>query len=271
MEVGCLLVVLMAAQHLEAPMGHHLAEGLMGIPPQAGHHLELLGDLMQEAQPQEALMGSHLPIPMVPLSQDPMELGLLLAPTWRKNAEEAATPNGNMPPGVDPEAFSWFQTVDADHSGYISIKELKQALVNSNWSAFNDETCLMMINMFDKTKSGRIDVFAFSALWRFIQQWKNLFQQYDRDRSGSINFSELQQGETRGNVAGCREQAGGSILRRDSTVPTVVPVPTSCSRKPYGVCSGDCVQIYMTAASVASVQGNGGRINRSVLAWLSPT
>ncbi|XP_039367860.1 peflin [Mauremys reevesii] len=105
----------------------------------------------------------------------------------------AGAPAGNMPPGVDPEAFSWFQTVDADHSGYISIKELKQALVNSNWSAFNDETCLMMINMFDKTKSGRIDVFAFSALWRFIQQWKNLFQQYDRDRSGSINFSELQQ------------------------------------------------------------------------------
>ncbi|XP_075764730.1 peflin [Pelodiscus sinensis] len=105
----------------------------------------------------------------------------------------AGAPAGNMPPGVDPEAFSWFQTVDADRSGYISIKELKQALVNSNWSAFNDETCLLMINMFDKTKSGRIDVYGFSALWRFIQQWKNLFQQYDRDRSGSINFTELQQ------------------------------------------------------------------------------
>ena len=41
---------------------------------------------------------------------------------------------------------SWFQSVDSDHSGYISIKELKQALVNSNWSSFNDETCLMMIS-----------------------------------------------------------------------------------------------------------------------------
>ncbi|TMS18537.1 Peflin [Larimichthys crocea] len=45
-----------------------------------------------------------------------------------------------------------------DHSGFINIKELKQALVNSNWSSFNDETCLMMINMFDKTRSGRIDL-----------------------------------------------------------------------------------------------------------------
>ncbi|XP_075378726.1 peflin [Mycteria americana] len=102
-------------------------------------------------------------------------------------------PGGNAPPGVDPEAFSWFQAVDADHSGYISVKELKQALVNSNWSTFNDETCLLMINMFDKTRSGRIDVYGFSALLRFIHQWKNLFQQYDRDQSGSISFSELQQ------------------------------------------------------------------------------
>ncbi|NXY11579.1 PEF1 protein, partial [Pteruthius melanotis] len=102
-------------------------------------------------------------------------------------------PGGNAPPGVDPEAFSWFQTVDADHSGFISVKELKQALVNNNWSSFNDETCLLMINMFDKTRSGRIDVYGFSALLRFIQQWRSLFQQYDRDHSGSISFSELQQ------------------------------------------------------------------------------
>ncbi|NXH88567.1 PEF1 protein, partial [Edolisoma coerulescens] len=100
---------------------------------------------------------------------------------------------GNAPPGVDPEALSWFQTVDVDHSGFISVKELKQALVNNNWSSFNDETCLLMINMFDKTRSGRIDVYGFSALLRFIQQWRSLFQQYDRDQSGSISFSELQQ------------------------------------------------------------------------------
>ncbi|XP_058893467.1 peflin isoform X2 [Kogia breviceps] len=85
-------------------------------------------------------------------------------------------PPGGTPPNVDPEAYSWFQSVDSDHSGYISIKELKQALVNSNWSSFNDETCLMMI-----------------TLWKCIQQWKNLFQQYDRDHSGSISYTELQQ------------------------------------------------------------------------------
>uniref|UniRef100_A0A3B5K033 Peflin n=1 Tax=Takifugu rubripes TaxID=31033 RepID=A0A3B5K033_TAKRU len=104
------------------------------------------------------------------------------------------TPAGHVPPGVNPEAHQWFQTVDSDHSGFINLKELKQALVNSNWSSFNDETCLMMINMFDKTRTGRIDVFGFSALWDFMQRWRALFQQYDRDHSGSISAVELQQG-----------------------------------------------------------------------------
>ncbi|XP_028317161.1 peflin [Gouania willdenowi] len=100
---------------------------------------------------------------------------------------------GNVPPGVNPEAYQWFHSVDADRSGFINHTELKQALVNSNWSTFNDETCLMMINMFDKTRSGRIDLFGFSALWDYMQRWRALFQQYDRDRSGSICGPELYQ------------------------------------------------------------------------------
>ncbi|XP_010782369.1 peflin [Notothenia coriiceps] len=108
-------------------------------------------------------------------------------------------PAGNIPPGVGQEAFQWFHTVDTDRSGYINLKELKQALVNSNWSAFNDETCLMMINMFDKTRTGRMDIFGFSALWEFMQRWRGLFQQFDRDRSGFISGTELHQGTLVGN------------------------------------------------------------------------
>ncbi|KAI1901835.1 hypothetical protein AGOR_G00038480 [Albula goreensis] len=99
----------------------------------------------------------------------------------------------NVPPGVNPEAYQWFQSVDTDHSGFITLKELRQALVNSNWSAFNDETCLMMINMFDKTKSGRMDIFGFSELWVYMQQWRALFQQFDHDCSGCISGNELHQ------------------------------------------------------------------------------
>uniref|UniRef100_A0A672FFL2 Peflin n=1 Tax=Salarias fasciatus TaxID=181472 RepID=A0A672FFL2_SALFA len=103
------------------------------------------------------------------------------------------SPRGQNPSGSALNSYQWFHSVDTDRSGFISRKELKQALVNSNWSAFNDETCLMMINMFDKTRSGQIDIFGFSALWDFIQRWRALFQQYDRDRSGVISGSELHQ------------------------------------------------------------------------------
>ncbi|NXA42371.1 PEF1 protein, partial [Eudromia elegans] len=48
-------------------------------------------------------------------------------------------------------------------------------------------------DLFDRSGSGRMDVYGFSALLRFIQQWRSLFQQYDRDQSGSISFEELQQ------------------------------------------------------------------------------
>ncbi|XP_031441999.1 peflin [Clupea harengus] len=102
-------------------------------------------------------------------------------------------PAGNLPPGVHPEAQQWFNTVDTDRSGYINQKELKQALLNSNSTPFNDETCQMMFNMFDTSRSGRMDQFGFSALWMYLQQWKGLFQQFDRDRSGSISGTEMHQ------------------------------------------------------------------------------
>lgn len=46
--------------------------------------------------------------------------------------------------------------------------------------------------MFDKDQSGTINFTEFSNLWTYIQQWKGVFDRYDRDRSGAIEFMELQ-------------------------------------------------------------------------------
>lgn len=35
-----------------------------------------------------------------------------------------------LPAGADPQLWQWFNAVDADHSGAISVKELQSALVN---------------------------------------------------------------------------------------------------------------------------------------------
>uniref|UniRef100_A0A0B6ZMU8 Peflin n=1 Tax=Arion vulgaris TaxID=1028688 RepID=A0A0B6ZMU8_9EUPU len=97
----------------------------------------------------------------------------------------------SVPPGVDPELWTWFQTVDTDSSGKISATELQQALMNGNWSPFNTETCRLMIGMFDKDRNGSIDIHEFAALWKYIQDWKACFDRFDTDRSGNIDANEL--------------------------------------------------------------------------------
>jgi len=98
---------------------------------------------------------------------------------------------GWTPPGVSPEVFQWFQTVDTDRSGRITANELQAALTNANWSQFNIATCRLMIGMFDRDNSGKIDLNEFQALWNYINQWRVVYEQFDRDRSGHINANEL--------------------------------------------------------------------------------
>jgi Ca2+-binding EF-hand superfamily protein len=50
-----------------------------------------------------------------------------------------------------------------------------------------------MIGMFDKDLSGTIDLYEFQALWHYIQQWKQTFDRFDGNKSGSIEGHELQQ------------------------------------------------------------------------------
>jgi len=51
----------------------------------------------------------------------------------------------------------------------------------------------MMIDMYDKNASGSIDVNEFQLLFSAINQWKGVFQGYDKDKSGTIEQSELSQ------------------------------------------------------------------------------
>jgi len=105
---------------------------------------------------------------------------------------------GGAPPpnqygGVDTKIQQWFNAVDQDRSGQIDFKELQRALVNGNWSNFSEEACRMMVDMFDRDKTGQINLQEFSSLFNYINQWKSLFESIDRDRSGYIEQAELTQ------------------------------------------------------------------------------
>ena len=97
---------------------------------------------------------------------------------------------------ANPLVAQWFQAVDQDRSGHINAIELQRALVNGNMSQFSEETCRLMIEMFDADRSGTIDLREFGMLFDYINQWRNAFMGFDRDRSGSIDEGELGQAMT---------------------------------------------------------------------------
>ncbi|KAJ8722802.1 hypothetical protein PYW07_003982 [Mythimna separata] len=93
--------------------------------------------------------------------------------------------------GVNPQVQNWFQAVDKDRSGFITAIELKAALVNAQGQTFSETACNLMIGMFDKDRSGHINVEEFEKLYTYINQWLAVFKTYDTDQSGSIEEKEL--------------------------------------------------------------------------------
>jgi len=83
--------------------------------------------------------------------------------------------------------------VDKDRSGKINARELQAALINGQGKNFSDVACQLMIGMFDKDKSGTIDITEFEQLYTYINQWLGVFRTYDRDQSGHIEEQELAQ------------------------------------------------------------------------------
>ena len=59
--------------------------------------------------------------------------------------------------------------------------------------------------MYDKNASGSIDVNEFQLLFSAINQWKGVFQGYDKDKSGTIEQSELSQGKMRHSLSESHE------------------------------------------------------------------
>ncbi|KAA8570303.1 hypothetical protein MFRU_005g03870 [Monilinia fructicola] len=94
------------------------------------------------------------------------------------------------PPGADPQLWPLFQAVDKDRTGALTEKELRAALVNGDWSAFDPYTVKMMIRMFDTDRSNTINFEEFCGLWGFLASWRSLFDRFDKDRSGNISLDE---------------------------------------------------------------------------------
>ncbi|GAB2295565.1 hypothetical protein Dimus_029726 [Dionaea muscipula] len=97
-----------------------------------------------------------------------------------------------FPPGTDPNIVACFQMADQDGSGLIDDKELQGALSSYDQS-FSLRTVHLLMYNFTNTNSRKIGPKEFTPLFYSLQNWRAIFERFDRDRSGKIDTSELRE------------------------------------------------------------------------------
>ncbi|KAK9664384.1 hypothetical protein RND81_14G037800 [Saponaria officinalis] len=95
-----------------------------------------------------------------------------------------------FPPGTDPTVVACFQIADTDGSGQIDDKELQKALSSYNQS-FSLRTVHLLMVHFTASNSRKIGPKEFTALFYGLQSWREIFERFDKDRSGKIDAVEL--------------------------------------------------------------------------------
>ncbi|XP_018808876.1 calcium-binding protein CBP-like [Juglans regia] len=98
----------------------------------------------------------------------------------------------NFPPGTDPNVVACFGIADQDGSGIIDDKELQRALSSYNQS-FSLRTVHLLMYLFTNSNARKIGPKEFTAVFYSLQSWRDIFERFDRDRSGKIDSNELRE------------------------------------------------------------------------------
>lgn len=97
----------------------------------------------------------------------------------------------NRRPAPATDLRSIFDGVDRDHNGFLTEKELSSALINGDYTKFHPNTVRMMLRMFDRNHDGALYYEEFTQLWKYLRDWRNIFQRFDVDRSECITVDEF--------------------------------------------------------------------------------
>ncbi|KAH6939964.1 hypothetical protein HPB50_022994 [Hyalomma asiaticum] len=104
----------------------------------------------------------------------------------------AGKPSPQAP--IRDKAFltSVFESMDRDRTGFINASELQRALASGTWKPFGEELVFLMVKIFDRDFSNKINFDQFCTLWKYITEWVNGFKKVDRTNSGRLDKAELQ-------------------------------------------------------------------------------
>ena len=84
-----------------------------------------------------------------------------------------------------------FNRVDTGNKGRIGIDQMQRVLINKNGKPFSFPLCFALVNMYDMTKTGTLDINEWAKLWDYLMFWKSKFDTVDRDGGGTISFTEF--------------------------------------------------------------------------------
>ncbi|RDD43006.1 Calpain-B [Trichoplax sp. H2] len=92
------------------------------------------------------------------------------------------------------EIFDRVAGTDEEVDAFELQQILNQGLVKmfgQSSATFSLEACRSMVAMVDQDRSGKLNYDEFRNLWQTIKSWKDNFQKFDTDKSGSFSSYEL--------------------------------------------------------------------------------
>ncbi|XP_025105443.1 calpain-B-like isoform X7 [Pomacea canaliculata] len=73
----------------------------------------------------------------------------------------------------------------------LNVVFTKEDCFEFSFPGFAIDSCRSMVAMHDGDLSGKLGYDEFKDLWADLRQWKGVFKEYDRDKSGNLNSLEL--------------------------------------------------------------------------------
>ncbi|KAG4088597.1 EF-hand [Neocallimastix lanati (nom. inval.)] len=94
---------------------------------------------------------------------------------------------------TEDEVRQWFNAVDTDGSGELTIEELRQALKNADNSSFSYQTIILIVRMINTRNTDTLNLNEFHAMMIYIDRWRKMFNLFDIDGNNSIDREELKE------------------------------------------------------------------------------
>lgn len=115
-----------------------------------------------------------------------------LCPHCHCRLGESEPPKSEESDTAERSAYFLYNMVDLNKNGKLDCKELQSAL-SVGGLQFSLPTVNILLAKHDRNRNGQLEFEEFKSLIDEVWRWKEAFDYFDTDKSGSIDFGELQQ------------------------------------------------------------------------------